>query len=71
MPGQLLTNYFLTDGIRTTPEWRASVADPQDFAAFRKGVAGLFDSFSGYNQPNEAATEQDADPPGPGTPRLD
>ena len=58
MPGQLLTNYFLTDGIRTAPEWRASVADPQDFAAFRKGVAGLFESFSGYNQPNEAVTEQ-------------
>ena len=59
MPGQLFTHYFLTDGIRTTPEWRASVADPQDFAAFRKGICGLFDSFSGYNQPNEAVTEQD------------
>ena len=58
MPGQLFTHYFLTDGIRTTPEWRSSVAAPQDFAAFRKGIAGLFDSFSGYNQPNEAVTEQ-------------
>ena len=59
MPGQLFTHYFLTDGIRTTPEWRASVADPQDFAAFRKGICGLFDSFSGYSEPNEAVTEQD------------
>ena len=59
MPGQLFTHYFLTDGIRTTPEWRASVADAQEFAAFRKGVAGLFDSFAGYSAPNEAVTEQE------------
>ena len=58
MPGQLFTHYFLTDGIRTTPEWRASVDAPQEFAAFRKGVSGLFDSFTGYNEPNEAVTEQ-------------
>ena len=58
MPGQLFTHYFLTDGIRTTSEWRASVAGPQEFAAFRKGVSGLFDSFAGYNEPNEAVTEQ-------------
>ena len=59
MPGQLFTHYFLTDGIRTTPEWRASVDAPQEFAAFRKGVSGLFDSFTGYNEPNEAVTEQE------------
>ena len=59
MPGQLFTHYFLTDGIRTTPEWRASVAAPQEFAAFRKSVSGLFDSFAGYNEPNEAVTEQE------------
>ena len=58
MQGQLFTHYFLTDGIRTTPEWKASVADAQEFAAFRKGISGLFDSFSGYNEPNEAVTEQ-------------
>ena len=58
MPGQLFTHYFLTDGIRTTPEWRTSVDAPQDFAAFRKGISGLFDSFSSYSDPNEAVTEQ-------------
>ena len=58
MPGQLFTHYFLIDGIRTTPEWQASVDAPQDFAAFRKGISGLFDSFSGYSAPNEAVTEQ-------------
>ena len=59
MPGQLLTHYFLTDGIRTTPEWRASVAGPQEFASFRKGMSELFTSFAGYNEPNEAVTEQE------------
>ena len=59
MQGQLFTQYFLTDGIRTTPEWKASVDDPQEFDSFRKGVSGAFDSFSGYSQPNEAVTEQD------------
>ena len=59
MQGQLFTHYFLTDGIRTTPKWKASVADAQEFAAFRKGISGLFDSFSGYNEPNEAVTEQE------------
>ena len=59
MPGQLFTHYFLTDGIRTTPEWRASVAAPQDFTAFRKGICEAFDSFAGYSAPNEAVTEQD------------
>lgn len=29
MTGQLFTNYFLTDGIKTTPEWQASVDDPE------------------------------------------
>ena len=26
MPGHLFTEYFLTEGIRATPEWRESVA---------------------------------------------
>ena len=59
MQGQLFTHYFLTDGIRTTPEWKASVDDAQEFTSFREGVSGLFDSFSSYSDPNEAVTEQD------------
>ena len=59
MPGQLFTHYFLTDGIRTTPEWQASVAGPQEFDSFRKGMSELFTSFAGYNEPNEAVTEQE------------
>ena len=29
MPGQLFTHYFLTDGIKATAEWKASVARPR------------------------------------------
>ena len=59
MQGQLFTHYFLTDGIRTTPECQASVDDSQEFKAFRKGVSEAFASFAGYSEPNEAFTEQD------------
>ena len=41
MPGQLFTHYFLTDGIKATPEWQASLDQPEAFAAFRDGVARL------------------------------
>ena len=59
MQGQLFTHYFLTDGIRTTTEWKASVDVPEEFASFRKGVSEAFASFAGYSDPNEAFTEQD------------
>ena len=59
MQGQLFTHYFLTDGIRTTTEWKASVDVPEEFASFRKGVSEAFASFAGYSDPNEAVTEQD------------
>ena len=59
MPGQLFTQYFLTDGIRHTPEWRASVERPQAFTAFASAVAKRFEAFSRYDSPNESVTEQD------------
>ena len=59
MQGQLFTHYFLTDGIRTTTEWKAPVDVPEEFASFRKGVSEAFASFAGYSDPNEAFTEQD------------
>ena len=59
MPGQLFTQYFLTDGIRHTPEWRASVERPQAFTAFASAVAKRFEAFSHYDSPNESVTEQD------------
>ena len=59
MSGQLFTHYFLTDGIRETPEWRASVADREAFASFRAGVAGRYEALRRSRDPNEAVTEQD------------
>ncbi len=59
MQGQLFTHYFLTDGIRTTPEWKDSIEDQTEFESFRERISGLFDSFSSYSDPNEAVTEQD------------
>ena len=32
MTGQLFTHYFLTDGIKTTPEWQASVEQSETLA---------------------------------------
>ena len=56
MPGQLFTQYFLTDGIRTTPERRAQAPA---FAAFRDAARRLFQDFANYHNPNETQTEQD------------
>ena len=58
MPGQLFTQYFLTDGIKATPEWKASVDESEAFESFRGAVAALISSFSDFNEPNEAVTEQ-------------
>ena len=59
MSGQLFTQYFLTDGIRHTPEWRASVEESHAFTAFAGAVAECFEAFSRYDSPNESVTEQD------------
>ena len=59
MSGQLFTHYFLTDGIKTTPEWRTSLTHPERFASFRNGVRQRFDDFRQFHEPNEAATEQE------------
>ena len=59
MLGQLFTHYFLTDGIKATAEWKASLAQPEAFAAFREGVCQRYDALSRSADPNEAATEQD------------
>ena len=56
MPGHLFTDYFLTDGIKATSEWRASTAA---FEAFRESAARALAPFAEYDHPNEAWTEQD------------
>ena len=59
MPGQLFTQYFLTDGIRHTQEWRTSTEQPHAFSAFASAVAERFEAFGHYDSPNEAVTEQE------------
>ncbi len=59
MTGQLFTHYFLTEGIRETPEWRESARTPEALANFRAGVAERFASISRFSAPNEAVTEEE------------
>ena len=59
MPGQLFTHYFLTDGVKATAEWQASLGQPEAFAAFRNGVTRHHDALSRSRNPNEARTEEE------------
>ena len=59
MPGNLFTNYFLTEGIRATAEWRTSTSDSTAFAVFRDGVRQRYGVLSSSEGPNEAVTEQE------------
>ena len=56
MKGQLFTQFFLADGIRTTPEWETAGAKLADF---RRDVGSEHTRFEALQQPNEAVTEQD------------
>ena len=58
MPGQLFTQYFLTDGIKTTPAWKRSEAEPAAFNAFRDEARQSCEVLSRAADPNEALTEQ-------------
>jgi len=59
LTGQLFTHYFLTEGIRETPEWRESVRTSAALAGFRTEAARRFASFSRFSNPNEAVTEEE------------
>ena len=59
MSGQLFTHYFLTDGIKATTEWKASLDQPEAFAALRDGVARHHSALSHSRNPNEARTEEE------------
>ena len=56
MPGHLFTEYFLTDGIRQTPERQTQ---RPAFNAFRDAARRLFHDFPSADNPNESQTEQD------------
>ena len=59
MPGHLFTEYFLTEGIRATPEWREAVASADAFESFRDGLRERYEALSLTVDPNEAVTEQE------------
>ncbi len=59
MSGRLFTDYFLTDGIKDTDEWRFSVEDAEAFATFRQAVSQHYEALSRSENPNEAVTEQE------------
>ena len=59
MPGQLFTQYFLTDGIKETDDWNSSATQPEAFAEFKDEIRQLLDALSQSVEPNEATTEQD------------
>lgn len=59
MTGQLFKQYFLTDGIRETPEWWTSVKNAEVFTRFIQDITTCFDNFSDFSNPNEAVTEKD------------
>ena len=56
MKGQLFSQFFLADGIRTTSEWEA--AAPK-LAELRRELGNAYERFDSLHQPNEAVTEQD------------
>ncbi|MCY3770963.1 MAG: restriction endonuclease [Gemmatimonadetes bacterium] len=59
MPGQLFTQYFLTDGIKETDDWNSSATQPEAFTDFKDTIRQLLDALSQSVEPNEATTEQD------------
>ena len=59
MPGHLFTDYFLTDGIRDTDEWRESVSSEEEFTMFRERVREHYSEVRLYHEPNESLTEGD------------
>ena len=59
MADSLLTDYFLSDGIKSTPEWHTSVGSESEFEEFRNGVRQRYDALSQAPDPNEAVTEQE------------
>lgn len=55
--GSLLTEFFLRDGLRETPEWRA--LDAAQVAQEADGLRGRWQALAAMAKPNEATTEQD------------
>ena len=59
MPGQLFTEYFLSEGIQATLEWQQSVEDPAGLTGFKWSISERIDRLAQFSDPNESLTEQD------------
>ena len=59
MPGQLFTQYFLTDGIKETDDWKSFASQSDVFADFKDKIRQPLEALSQSVEPNEATTEQD------------
>ena len=59
MSGRLFTDYFLTDGIKETDEWKSSVEDLEGLTTFKDGVGQRYAALCSSGDPNEAVTEQE------------
>ena len=59
MSGRLFSEYFLTEGIRATSEWRGLLSRPREFRGFKDSVASRFGWFEDSSFANEATTEQE------------
>lgn len=55
--GALFTEYFLTEGIKETPEWKT--ADPTAVAAFSVAAEATYRAFPVASKPSETQTEDD------------
>ena len=58
MSGHLFAHYFLTDGIKATPEWQA-IGSAVEHDAFRKSLVERYNTLGDAHEPNEAVTEQE------------
>ena len=56
MSGQLFTQYYLTEGIKSTTRWHSTAAN---MPAFGEGVRRRYDVLQAHQNPNEAVTEQE------------
>ena len=59
MSGQLFTQYFLRDGIKSTSHWKRSAAEPGAFTAFCETARRILHAYGGAENLNEAVTEQE------------
>ena len=57
--GQLFSEHFLTDGIRTTEAYRRLTSDPSFIPGIRRRLEEVYQQFPFQASPDEAQTEQD------------